>query len=79
MFSIRKVLLWLWLILCGDFPVYELLAYSQTHCVQYTVQYSTLTVLTSLPCLIQWPGVCQTVDIAKLQLSTNPLDDTLSL
>ena len=31
------------------------------------------TVLTSLPCLIQWPEVCQTEDSAKLQLSTNPL------
>ena len=43
----RKVLLWLWLILCGDFPVYELLAYSQTHCtVCCTLQYTHCTHVT---------------------------------
>ena len=68
MFSARKVLLWL---SCGDFPVYELLAYSQTRCTEHCTVSALCTVLTSLPCLIQWPGVCQTEDSAKLQLSTN--------
>ena len=66
----RKVLLWL---SCGDFPVYELLAYSQTPLYNACTVPVQCTVLTSLPCLFQWPEVCQTGDSAKLQLSTNPV------